>query len=409
MNKTLLVGFDKVGDSPPSQILLLRDGDIGWKDIDGVALDEKQAAAIIASFERHGAQLPVDYEHASVVAADEGRPAPAAGWITGLSYVKGEGLYGDIVWNEKATQQIVSGEYKYVSPVILLEEGRITEVHSLALTNKPRTIDQKELMAASLGVEVMAKKKNGKKVALLGQDDAAALVPQTAANVEETPEQVTEEVANIADSVMSLKEAMINAGMDVPEDADAVGVITMAIELIASAGSEDEAAAAAKDAVSAVAASLGCDATKEALLAKLTETKGHIGYVKASDHKAAVDRLTQLEAKEKARDRDQCISGLVDEGKLNPNDDERMAWARDAYDANPESFVRLMAGAPSVVPVGRLTEHETVKNTTPRKSVISSARAEYANNPALGRMTTEDAYVNRSLVEAGLSPLSDKE
>lgn len=137
----------------PTRMLLLNDGDIGWAGLEGVTLDQEQADAIIKHFEAQGAELVIDYHHASKAVEDgEAARAPAAGWITALAYVKGEGLYGTIRWNAKAAQEIEAEEFKYLSPVILTEQktGEIGLLHSVALTNRPRTIDAPELLAADL-------------------------------------------------------------------------------------------------------------------------------------------------------------------------------------------------------------------------------------------------------------------
>ncbi|MCR6494797.1 phage protease [Thermomonas sp. S9] len=42
------------------------------------------AAAVLEAFARHGADLPIDYEHQSLTATDKAGPVPAAGWITAL-------------------------------------------------------------------------------------------------------------------------------------------------------------------------------------------------------------------------------------------------------------------------------------------------------------------------------------
>ena len=158
---TLGIGFCSIElgagkGKPPTRFLLLKDGDIGWSNLKGVKLDAEQAANIIEAFVTHGVDLVIDYEHATP-AIDSGKrdKAPAAGWIKGLVYVKGEGLYADPVeWTEGAIDEIEKREYKYSSPVIVYDEDtlKIKRLHSVALTNKPRTIGQAELLAAARAI-----------------------------------------------------------------------------------------------------------------------------------------------------------------------------------------------------------------------------------------------------------------
>ena len=90
------------GKAAPTRIRVIPDGDFDAVDgrpgnIKGVKakkwhMDAAIAEKVIAQFTQRGIDLPVDYEHQTIKAADNGRPAPAAGWITGLEYQSGVGL-----------------------------------------------------------------------------------------------------------------------------------------------------------------------------------------------------------------------------------------------------------------------------------------------------------------------------
>lgn len=141
------------GKHAPKRILILNDGDIKWAGITGVTLDRKQAETIIAHFVEQGSEIVIDYHH-STRAVEDGRreKAPAAGWIFALEYVLGEGMYGAVRWNAEAAAEIERGEFKYYSPVILTDPKtkKIEILHSVALTNKPLTIDAPQLLAAEM-------------------------------------------------------------------------------------------------------------------------------------------------------------------------------------------------------------------------------------------------------------------
>jgi phage I-like protein len=79
----------------------------------------------------------VDYEHQTLLAAQNGQPAPAAGWFGKLEW-RESGLYAiDMEWTERATQMIEGGEYKYISSVFAYDKktGKVTRLLHAALTN----------------------------------------------------------------------------------------------------------------------------------------------------------------------------------------------------------------------------------------------------------------------------------
>jgi phage I-like protein len=83
------------------------------------------------------AGLPIDYDHATDLAAPEGRPAPAAGWITALEARDGA-IWGQVEWTEQGTTALATREYRYISPVFEHDEdGNIVRILRAALTNNP--------------------------------------------------------------------------------------------------------------------------------------------------------------------------------------------------------------------------------------------------------------------------------
>jgi len=103
----------------------------------------------LAYFKRHyaanGADLVIDYHHASVVVPRDGARAPAAGWIRELTLRNGDTeLWADVLWTDEAAAAIARRQYRYVSPVFRFHApDRITglpvlmHIHSAALTNTP--------------------------------------------------------------------------------------------------------------------------------------------------------------------------------------------------------------------------------------------------------------------------------
>src|SRR5258708_27555760 len=55
-------------------------------------LDRATAERLIAEFNAKKNDLVIDYEHQTLHAEDNGKPAPAAGWIKALEWREGKGL-----------------------------------------------------------------------------------------------------------------------------------------------------------------------------------------------------------------------------------------------------------------------------------------------------------------------------
>jgi len=85
-----------------------------------------------------GTQLPIDYNHALVFAAPEGRDAPASGWIKALT-AEPDGIYAEVEWTAAAAERLRAREYRYISPYFSYERGsgRVTRIDNAGLTNFP--------------------------------------------------------------------------------------------------------------------------------------------------------------------------------------------------------------------------------------------------------------------------------
>lgn len=94
-------------------------------------------------------EMPIDYEHQTLRSADNGRPAPASGWVKEFE-VRDDGLWGRVEWTAAAAAAIQAGEYRYLSPVIGLDkDGNVVLVKMAALTNTPATdLAEVEALAA---------------------------------------------------------------------------------------------------------------------------------------------------------------------------------------------------------------------------------------------------------------------
>lgn len=105
----------------------------------GWMIDATIAASIVADLSARD-DLVIDYDHQTVLAKQNGQPAPAAGWINNVVWREGQGLFAvGVKWTEKAMQMLAAGEYRYISPVFSFNHvtGQVERLLSVGLTNNP--------------------------------------------------------------------------------------------------------------------------------------------------------------------------------------------------------------------------------------------------------------------------------
>lgn len=139
--------FKVIGKSEviPSEIQLYPYGRVEVEGDGYGIIDDIGMAQIISSFERRGNDVVVDYEHQTL----KDIQAPAAGWITRLVNRGLQGLWAVVKWSDKAKDYLTNREYRYFSPVysVRKSDSRIVALHSVALTNSPKTNRLKPLVA----------------------------------------------------------------------------------------------------------------------------------------------------------------------------------------------------------------------------------------------------------------------
>lgn len=93
---------------------------------------------LVAALEGHGADLPLDIEHASEIRAPKGEEAPAQGWVQALQ-VRADGTtWARVDWNDAGRAAVVGRRYRYISPAFrFTPDGQIVHLTSVALTTQP--------------------------------------------------------------------------------------------------------------------------------------------------------------------------------------------------------------------------------------------------------------------------------
>lgn len=128
----------------PTEIQLTPAGTFRARDgrpanLDGWKIDTNIAQKIIARNRAKLDAVVIDYEHQTLKAEENGKPAPAAGWMSGAKFVwRDSGLWAtDIEWTDAAKAAIAAREYRYISPVIAYDPktGEVLDVLMAAVTN----------------------------------------------------------------------------------------------------------------------------------------------------------------------------------------------------------------------------------------------------------------------------------
>lgn len=88
-----------------------------------------------------GIEPVVDYEHQTDYSKENGKAAPAAGWIKQLE-ARDDGIYGRVEWTARARRYLENREYRYVSPTFThTKAGDVLAILRVALTNDPALSD----------------------------------------------------------------------------------------------------------------------------------------------------------------------------------------------------------------------------------------------------------------------------
>jgi phage I-like protein len=397
--------LERLRKRAPRRVQILRDGDIGiegWPE--DMRLTPTVAAHIIEHFERMGNKVPIDYNHATTAVEDgDTAEAPAAGFITDLEYVMGDGLYGYVEWNAEGRGDVEGQAYKYLSPVVQREKGdkKANEkwrLHSIALTNRPATREQRELLAASLRAEEseidMPKKTTRKKVAKKGTYKANDPVLEEVSTDPEVAPEVADKVEDVNDGLEGLAEALRAAGQDVPDDYAAEDLIALATQVVAGMSAPEEEAEVPETAEAA-------DTPNESTLA--AQVKVMAGAIKSMS-----TELAQIKSERQQTAVDRMIEEQVEANKINPNDESQMHAAKLLAESDEELFKATYDSIPAYVEPGTLTGGTVTATKGAREKLIAEAVSEWKSNE-FNQGGPLDGYVNIVLDEHEQANLSKEE
>jgi Mu-like prophage I protein len=136
-------------NEPPEWIELIPAGKFSAVDGRGPFENDDPDSIIAASVAKMPqVGLVLDYDHSTDLAAPEGRPAPAAGWLKQFKVEHGS-ILARIEWTADAAEAVKAKKYRYVSPVFEhSKEGKVERILRAALTNNPALINLPALARA---------------------------------------------------------------------------------------------------------------------------------------------------------------------------------------------------------------------------------------------------------------------
>jgi hypothetical protein len=297
------------GDTTPSEFCVFTSGTV--ETVKGVfTFGPAEAAAVMAEYEAHGAEIMIDYDHAALggSSADPALAGRAAGWAN-LELRDGDLYAVNVRWTPAASLALLAREWRYMSPAFQTDGDRIVALLNIAIVNLPATRRLEPLMAASLtslsGAGMMDPKLIAEALdALVAGDDAKC--------------------AEILKGMIASA-----AGAEVAEDPAAEDPAVEPLASMDPAADKPEEIAAALNAVQSLSG-------KTSFVASVADVRTwHASHLAlAAGRKALADREVVLEGAER---RKLCVELVTLAGRAPAN-----VWATSAAGAPPKGYLASM-------------------------------------------------------------------
>lgn len=330
MNWRARIILANIDQGLPEWVLLFADGWVSVEGEDPFLVDQEAFDEVYAHFARRGNDIVIDYEHRTL----KGDKAPAAGWITDLKYEPGVGISGRVRWTGEAAGYIRAGQYRYHSPVFYVRESdqRVVALHSVALTNVPRTNNIKPILA-KLGI-TQKQEENMKEIL---KKLAAKLGLSQDAGETEVLKALDDALKDKDKGAVVAKEVLEALGLKEGSDTTAV------VASIGALKAGGQAPVAAKEVLDALGLEEGASAST--VVASIHALK------QAPKGMVSREEFNQVAAKLQRRDADDAVAAAIGAGKIT---EAQKDWATEYATRDLEGFKTFVAKAPVVVPVDKL-------------------------------------------------------
>jgi phage I-like protein len=302
----------------PDWVELIPAGEFSGRDGRGpYVLD---AAAVQSAFTIWGMPLAIDYEHQAFNAAENGKEAPAAGWVNTLD-VRDGALWGGVEWTERASAYISSREYRFLSPVFDYDkQGRVVRLLGAGLTNNPN-------------LYLTALNRRGEPLHVPSQQGGTVDIDEMLERLRylfNLPTLATQE-----DILAELDK--LKATIDKPETA----AMRQALALPEAAGVAD---------------------LLTASHARLTAEPDPARYVPKAEFDRVTHSLSRFQAEAEDARVDRVVKAALQSAKVSPGME---SWARSYCRADPAGFDAYIESAPVLLPGGGQSSHAAQRITEP--------------------------------------------
>ena len=299
-------------------------------------LDGALAQGLIEATAARKTPCGIDYEHQTLLAKENGKPAPASGWFHKLEWREGVGLFAvDVDWTDSAAEMIEKKEYRFISPVIGYDKatGAVTSIYMAAITNNPAIDGMSEVLLTAAALHF-------------------TLSPPTPLTEDTAMEELLEQLRWL---------------LNLPVGTPAEGIVSLLQTLIdqLKAGDPEATAAASFDLVSYLA-------TQRQNLASLSSaTPDPAKYVPIGAMVALQGQLAALTTDQSTSRVDEVVSAALASGKLLPAQEE---WARSYGAQDIAGLTAYLDAAQPIAALSGLQTHQT-KVVPPNPSHVAALTA----------------------------------
>ena len=140
-------------------------------------------------------ELLVDQDHESETAGK----TEAKGWLSGLKFIPGVGLFGKIKWTDIGRKLIENRVFRWLSPSWVLNKDTKEPINmtSVALTNKPSQAGRIEPIVNSAPVELSETNPNMEELEMtITKEELVSLIKETVASMNSEQKTDTQEMQN---------------------------------------------------------------------------------------------------------------------------------------------------------------------------------------------------------------------
>ncbi|EGI5078607.1 hypothetical protein AH866_26350, partial [Salmonella enterica subsp. enterica serovar Infantis] len=278
------------------------------------------AQRLIAAAASKKVDYSFDYEHQTLRAVTNGKPAPASAWFKSLEWVEGDGLYAvDVDWTAAASQMIAAREYRYLSPMFDYHPvtGEVGQLINVALTNLPalEELDEGVIAAAS----------------------------RLAATSSTFPEESSMDEEQIAYLLSQLRWIL-----NLPETSTAADIKTELEKIITAISGGKELAATNVDLLALINAGTDKDARIAEQAAQIADLSQRVydpaKFVPVAALSQVQEQYAQTITESGSQEVEQLITAALSDRRLLPGELE--TWARDLGQKDPVALKAYLEKAP---------------------------------------------------------------